>query len=134
MKEAQLASKLDVIALEYNHLLTSQLESQRHYYEGLLAQQEDQAAARLAEALQAGAKAEVAAREAQRQGKEAERKRAAAEKKLVGRLRWSPAVQVLCSGWGGGKVLRIWGRLCTGISRQRGPAVVPYCGKAWLGT
>ena len=31
-----IASKLDAIAFEYNHLLTSQLESQRLYYEGLL--------------------------------------------------------------------------------------------------
>ena len=28
-----MASKLDAIAAEYNHLLASQLDSQRHYYE-----------------------------------------------------------------------------------------------------
>ncbi len=33
-----MASKLDAIAVEYNHLLASQLDSQRQYYEGLLAQ------------------------------------------------------------------------------------------------
>lgn len=31
-----LASKLDAIAQEYNHLLVSQLESQRQYYEVML--------------------------------------------------------------------------------------------------
>ena len=33
LEEAMLASKLDAIAQEYNHLLVSQLESQRQYYE-----------------------------------------------------------------------------------------------------
>ena len=32
-----LTSKLDAVALEYNQLLTSQLESQRQYFEGLIA-------------------------------------------------------------------------------------------------
>ncbi len=32
-----LSSKLDAVALEYNQLLTSQLESQRQYFEGLIA-------------------------------------------------------------------------------------------------
>lgn len=31
--EAIVASKLDAIAFEYNHLLTAQLESQRQYFE-----------------------------------------------------------------------------------------------------
>jgi BRCA1-associated protein len=104
MKEAQLASKLDAIALEYNHLLTSQLESQRHYFEGLLAQQEEQAVARLAEALQAGSRAEASAREAQQQERDAERRRAAAEKKLVGSLLlWCCA---LCTAPAGGRRVR----------------------------
>lgn len=33
MKEAMLASKLDLIATEYNHLLSTQLDSQRQYFE-----------------------------------------------------------------------------------------------------
>lgn len=37
-QEALVASKLDAIAAEYNHLLACQLDSQRQYYEGLLAQ------------------------------------------------------------------------------------------------
>jgi hypothetical protein len=37
MEEAMLSSKLDAVALEYNQLLTSQLESQRQYFEGLIA-------------------------------------------------------------------------------------------------
>jgi BRCA1-associated protein len=32
-----MSSKLDAVALEYNQLLTSQLESQRQYFEGLIA-------------------------------------------------------------------------------------------------
>ena len=32
-----LSSKLDAVAMEYNQLLTSQLESQRQYFEGLIA-------------------------------------------------------------------------------------------------
>ena len=31
-----LTSKLDAVGLEYNQLLTSQLESQRQYFEGLI--------------------------------------------------------------------------------------------------
>ncbi len=38
LQEALIASKLDAIAAEYNHLLACQLDSQRQYYEGLLAQ------------------------------------------------------------------------------------------------
>ncbi len=38
VQEALLASKLDAIAAEYNHLLASQLDSQRLYFEGLVAQ------------------------------------------------------------------------------------------------
>ena len=37
MEEAMLSSKLDAVAMEYNQLLTSQLESQRQYFEGLIA-------------------------------------------------------------------------------------------------
>ena len=33
--QATYASKMDAVTLEYTHLLTSQLESQRHYFEGL---------------------------------------------------------------------------------------------------
>lgn len=33
LEEALLASKLDAVAQEYNHLLVTQLESQRQYYE-----------------------------------------------------------------------------------------------------
>ena len=29
-----MTSKMDALALEFNHLLVSQLDSQRHYYEG----------------------------------------------------------------------------------------------------
>lgn len=45
-----MASKLDGIASEYNHLLVSQLDSQRAYFENLLASADVDAAARLAAA------------------------------------------------------------------------------------
>ena len=53
MSEAILNSKLDSWAFEYNHLLTSQLDSQRQYFEGLLAAKDaeaDAAAEKLAHA------------------------------------------------------------------------------------
>jgi hypothetical protein len=36
--QATYASKMDAVSLEYTHLLTSQLDSQRQYYEELRAQ------------------------------------------------------------------------------------------------
>lgn len=36
LKESLYDSKLEAIVIEYNHLLTTQLESHRHYYKGLL--------------------------------------------------------------------------------------------------
>jgi BRCA1-associated protein len=33
LKEAIISSKFDAVADEYNHLLTTQLDSQRHYFE-----------------------------------------------------------------------------------------------------
>ncbi len=35
-----MCSKLDALATEYNHLLVSQLDSQRQYFEGLMARQQ----------------------------------------------------------------------------------------------
>ena len=34
LENALMTSKMDALALEFNHLLVSQLDSQRHYYEG----------------------------------------------------------------------------------------------------
>jgi len=42
MEEVLVASKLDALSLEYNHLLVSQLESQRGYFEAMLARQSGQ--------------------------------------------------------------------------------------------
>jgi len=68
LEEAQIASKLDAIAQEYNHLLSSQLESQRKYFEGMLAsssrETEEKAAAAEARAADMEAKAMAAATEA----------------------------------------------------------------------
>lgn len=42
VEEAMVLSKLDLLASEYNHLLVTQLESQRSYFEGLMAQQREE--------------------------------------------------------------------------------------------
>ena len=52
MEDALVASKLDALAAEYSHLLASQLESQRAFYEGRAAKAAAEAEARSASALQ----------------------------------------------------------------------------------
>eukprot|EP00249_Psilotum_nudum_P016198 c25711_g1_i1 orf=236-1768(-) len=52
MEEALFDSKMDAIANEYNKLLTSQLESQRQYFEGLLADSIRQRDAAISEAVE----------------------------------------------------------------------------------
>jgi hypothetical protein len=85
MKEVMVSSKLDAITLEYNYLLTTQLDSQRQYFEGLMAQQEAKQRQALA-AAQVKADAEGAQRAAaQAAAKEAERRRQQMERKLVSR-------------------------------------------------
>uniref|UniRef100_A0A383VK63 BRCA1-associated protein n=1 Tax=Tetradesmus obliquus TaxID=3088 RepID=A0A383VK63_TETOB len=82
MKEALVSSKLDAITLEYNYLLTTQLDSQRQYFEGLLSQQEAAARQQLA-SVQQKAEAEAAQRAAAlATAKEAERRRQQMERKL----------------------------------------------------
>ncbi|KXZ54622.1 hypothetical protein GPECTOR_4g687 [Gonium pectorale] len=83
LKEALLASKLDAIAAEYNHLLASQLDSQRQYYEGLLAQATLDADHRCAQAGAAADKALAEAEAAAAAVREEGRKRAAAERKAA---------------------------------------------------
>ena len=91
-------SKLDALAGEYNHLLVTQLESQRQYYEGLMVRQAAEAEAELdvagaaaAEAIAGAATARAAAAEAaagaaaaRAVAVEAERRRQQADSKLVG--------------------------------------------------
>jgi len=86
MEEAQLASKLDAIAQEYNHLLASQLDSQRKYFEGLMAtatrEAEDKAAACAADAAGAAASAMAAttdAKQAMNRARDLKKKLEAAE-------------------------------------------------------
>ncbi|WIA10155.1 hypothetical protein OEZ85_010359 [Tetradesmus obliquus] len=82
MKEALVSSKLDAITLEYNYLLTTQLDSQRQYFEGLLSQQEAAARQQLA-SVQQKAEAEAAQRAAAlATSKEAERRRQQMKRKL----------------------------------------------------
>ena len=83
LKEAMVSSKLDAIAFEYNHLLTSQLDSQRQYFEGLLDKARADADARAGAAERAAAASAAGGAEAAGAAREAERKRAALERKLV---------------------------------------------------
>mmetsp|Transcript_32174 Transcript_32174/g.102481 ORF Transcript_32174/g.102481 Transcript_32174/m.102481 type:complete len:294 (+) Transcript_32174:103-984(+) len=86
MEKAMLTSKIEAVAFEYNHLLTSQLESQRMYFEALLKRaSEDAERARAAEAQMGAAlrEAEEAARSEAMQNKELERRKAQLEDKLA---------------------------------------------------
>lgn len=68
---------------EYNHLLASQLDSQRQYFETLLSAAEGRAEQRVSEAEAIASCSERAMLEAKAQAKDSERKRQGAEKKLV---------------------------------------------------
>jgi len=92
VKEAMVASKLDAISFEYNHLLTSQLDSQRQYFEGLMERQRAELEGRAAAAAAAAEKATGERREASGVAKEAERRRAALERKVV-RVGWVGGVR-----------------------------------------
>lgn len=83
MKEALVSSKLEAISLEYNHLLATQLDSQRQYFEGLLAQQDAKQQAAVAAAKAAAEQAAAASQSAAGSAKESERKRQQLERKLV---------------------------------------------------
>ncbi|GLC33564.1 hypothetical protein PLESTM_000085000 [Pleodorina starrii] len=83
LKEALMASKLDAIAVEYNHLLASQLDSQRQYYEGLVAQATLDADHRCAQAGAAADKARAEAEEAAAAAREEARRRSAAERRAT---------------------------------------------------
>ena len=51
LQEALFASKVDAFTQEYNHLLVSQLDSQRQYFEGLLRSRDAQREAAEAQAV-----------------------------------------------------------------------------------
>lgn len=76
-------SKLDALATEYNHLLVTQLESQRSYFEGMLVRQRAEAEAEVEAAQAAAGEARAATAAAQAAAQEADRKRRQAESKLV---------------------------------------------------
>lgn len=83
LKDALVTSKLDAITLEYNYLLATQLDSQRQYFESMLAQQEARHQQQVA-AAKAAAEQEAAAREAAAAAaKDNEKKRQQLERKLV---------------------------------------------------
>jgi BRCA1-associated protein len=81
VKEALVASKLDALSLEYTHLLTTQLESQRLFFESRLAAAESDAARAIATA---GDEADDARRRAEvsdAAAREAEKRRAASDRR-----------------------------------------------------
>lgn len=84
MKQALVSSKLEAISLEYNHLLATQLDSQRQYFEALLTQQDAKQQAAVAAAKAAAEQAQAASESAAGSAKESERKRQQLEHKLVG--------------------------------------------------
>ena len=112
-KDAILASKLDAISWEYNHLLTSQLDSQRQYFEAKLVEAEAAAERRAAAAAAEAAKAAEGEKAAAAEAREADRRRQQLEKKLV-------SFGGLGGGFGG------WGVGVTG--RQGGGA---FLGRSW---
>ncbi|KAF8069519.1 BRIZ2 [Scenedesmus sp. PABB004] len=83
VKDVIVSSKLDAITTEYNYLLTTQLDSQRAYFEGLLAAAEARSAAALAAARAAADAAGARAAADAAAAKEAERRRQQLERKLV---------------------------------------------------
>lgn len=83
MKEVMVSSKLEAISLEYNHLLATQLDSQRQYFEGLLVQQDSKQQAAVAAVKAAAEQAQAASEAAAAAAKESERKRQQLDHKLV---------------------------------------------------
>jgi BRCA1-associated protein len=83
LEEAMVLSKLDVLAQEYNHLLVSQLESQRHHYEGLLEKQQRELQGKFEEERDMGEVMKKAMEVAERVAMDAERKKQQLESKVV---------------------------------------------------
>jgi BRCA1-associated protein len=83
MEEAMVLSKLDVLAQEYNHLLVSQLESQRNHYEGLLEKQQREFEVGIEEEKKNAGVAKVAEEKAEGVAVEAERRKQQLESKLA---------------------------------------------------
>lgn len=83
VEEALLASKLDFIAAEYNHLLATQLDSQRQYFEGVVAGAVEAAEARVAEQRAASERFQAETHRALTQAKDAERRRQVLERRVA---------------------------------------------------
>ena len=88
LQEALFASKVDAFAQEYNHLLVSQLDSQRQYFEGLLRSREVQREAVEARAVLDNSLLQLKA--AQAEGRLHLQSRKNTEKKLVGTTSSAP--------------------------------------------
>jgi BRCA1-associated protein len=90
MEEALVASKLDALAQDYNHLLVTQLESQRVYFEGMMVRHRHEleaaasaATARAEEAQQAAEEAKLSMEKSENRLKSVEAKLADAQSKLA---------------------------------------------------
>ena len=83
LKEAMVNSKVDAIEQEYSHLLATQLDSQRQFFESLLAGAERDCALKIEAAEQAALKFKQEAEKALAQAKDSDRKRQSADKKLA---------------------------------------------------
>ncbi|CAD7701598.1 unnamed protein product [Ostreobium quekettii] len=82
--DAMVASKLDAIAFEYNHLLTAQLESQRQYFEDLLCKMEAEAERRCQSASEAAVRSSSrSVEESKGQAKDAMKQCKMAQKKMA---------------------------------------------------
>lgn len=76
-------SKLDALAVEYNHLLVTQLDSQRQHFETLLEKQRDEFEAAMEEEAVKVESAATAAEKASIDAAEAQRRRQKVESKLA---------------------------------------------------
>ncbi|GAB4818298.1 hypothetical protein N2152v2_005344 [Parachlorella kessleri] len=81
--EALMLSKLDALATEYNHLLVTQLESQRQFFEGQLVKQRQELDAEAGVLSKRMSQAEEAVAVARAAAEENERRRRQAESKLA---------------------------------------------------
>lgn len=83
MEEALVLSKLDALATEYNHLLVTQLESQRQHFEALLVRQRQEMDAAVEGVHAQATEAKAAAATAAHSAHEAEKRKHQLESKLV---------------------------------------------------
>eukprot|EP01024_Parvocaulis_polyphysoides_P011759 TRINITY_DN14136_c0_g1_i2.p1 TRINITY_DN14136_c0_g1~~TRINITY_DN14136_c0_g1_i2.p1 ORF type:complete len:380 (-),score=46.42 TRINITY_DN14136_c0_g1_i2:42-1181(-) len=82
MEDAMMDSKLDFLSQEYNHLLVTQLDAQREYFEGLLAKNAEESALRQEQLMTSALQSEKEVEELQLHVKEGQNKLRQLEKKV----------------------------------------------------